>query len=146
MIKQKFTFFSKSPVKSPPPWYLNGALWSVFRSQRQWFIRSFIRVSQSPPVKELTHERGGKHIVTFNGDPRGRKAVIQRGAPWFLKGIVYYTAVTTPEVCRVHLQANLCGNCSGQERHSNRFSTGTCVFPRHKFPPMLHTSFSFAYH
>ena len=54
------------------------------------------------PVKELSHERGGKHTVTVHGVPRGRKAYIQWGAAWFPKGTVDDTAVTTPVPCSLH--------------------------------------------
>jgi len=48
------------------------------------------------PVKEVSHEMGGKHPVTIHRSPHGQKAYIQWGAAWFPKGIVYDTAVTTP--------------------------------------------------
>ena len=44
--------------------------------------------SQSPVIKELSHETGRKHKVILNGTPRTRKAYIQYGAAWFPKGIV----------------------------------------------------------
>jgi hypothetical protein len=43
-----------------------------------------IRISQSSPLKELSNETEGKHIVTVNGDPRGRKVVyngVRPGSP-----------------------------------------------------------------
>jgi hypothetical protein len=44
----------------------------------------------------------GKHTVTFQGAPRGRKAYIQWGAACFPKGIIYDTAITTPVPCSLH--------------------------------------------
>jgi len=47
------------------------------------------------PVKELSHEMGGKHTVTtVHGAPHGQRAYIHWGVVWFCKGIVYNTAVT----------------------------------------------------
>ena len=51
------------------------------------------------PVKEFTHETGGKHMVSVHGSPHGRKAYIEWGAAWFPKGIVWDTAVITPVPC-----------------------------------------------
>jgi len=50
------------------------------------------------PVKELSHERGGKHKVTVHGATRGLKAYIQWGAAWFPKGTVncHYTSAMQP--------------------------------------------------
>jgi len=42
---------------------------------------------------------GEKRKVTVHGAPRRRKAYIQWGAAWFLKGIVNDTAVSTPVPC-----------------------------------------------
>jgi len=116
LIKQNFTFLLMSPVKDPPSMVLQRGPCgecSVPKSNGL-FIYSFIRISESP-VKEMSRETGGKHMVTVNGAPRGQKAFIKWGAAWFPNRILYHTAVTTPEPCRVHFQASQCGNCSGQE-------------------------------
>jgi len=51
------------------------------------------------PSKELSHEKQGKHLVTVHGALRGWKAYIQWGAAWFLKGIIYDTAISAPVPC-----------------------------------------------
>ena len=70
-------------------------------SPDQWFIRSFIHsfIYVGVPNKEPSHEKGGKHLVTVHGAPRGRKAYTQWGAAWFPKGVVYDTAISTPVPC-----------------------------------------------
>jgi hypothetical protein len=47
------------------------------------FIHSFISVRV--PRKEISQEMGGKHAVSFHGDPSGRKGYIHWSAVWFLK-------------------------------------------------------------
>jgi hypothetical protein len=56
------------------------------------FIHSYLSES---PVKELSHEMGGKHMVTtVPGAPHSWRAYIHWDMAWFPKGIVYNTAVT----------------------------------------------------
>jgi hypothetical protein len=55
-------------------------------------------LSQSP-VKELSHEIGGKHTVTVHEAPGARNDYIQWGVGWFPKWIVNDTANTTPVPC-----------------------------------------------
>jgi hypothetical protein len=59
------------------------------------FVDLYVRV----PNKEPSHEKRGKHLVTIHGAPRGQKAHIQWGATSFPKGVVYDTAIPTPEPC-----------------------------------------------
>ena len=123
LIKENFTFLSMSPVKDPPAWSFNGARMESVTFPKAvvyLFILSFIRISESP-IKDMFHEIGGKHMVTVNGAPRGQKASIQWVVAWFPNGILYHTASTTPEPCRIHLQASQYGNCSGQEGTSIGF-------------------------
>jgi len=81
MIKQNFTFLSKSPVKDPPSMVPQRGSYGEcsFPKDNGLFIHSFVSL-RIPPVKELSNETEGKHIVTVNGDPRGRKAV-HNGVP-----------------------------------------------------------------
>jgi len=60
------------------------------------FIHSYLSESL---VKQLSHEIGGKHMVTVHGTPPRQKAYLQWGADWFPKGIVFDTVVTTPVPC-----------------------------------------------
>ena len=94
-LKQSHTFLSKSQVKEPlslfPQQGPCGERCSLFRAIGL-FIHSYFSESL---VKELSHERGGKHMVTtIHGAPRGWRAYIQWGVAWFPKGIVCDTAVT----------------------------------------------------
>ena len=61
------------------------------------FIHLFISVGVS--IKEPSHKKRGKHLVTIHGTPHGQKAYIQWGVAWFPKGIVNDTAVSTPVPC-----------------------------------------------
>jgi hypothetical protein len=65
-------------------------------------IHSYHSESQG---KDPAHETGGKHVVTFHGAPRGRKAYKQWGTAWFPKGIVYDTAITTSVPCSLRHDA-----------------------------------------
>jgi hypothetical protein len=129
VIKQNFTFLPKSPVKDlPPPWSLNRVAMESVPFPKAVvcsFIHSFyLSVS---PVKELSHETGGKHIVPVNGVPRGRKAFIQRGAPWILKGIVYDTAITTPEQSGFISRPVYVGTVVEEKAHQYVFYRHFCV-------------------
>jgi len=62
-------------------------------------VDSFSDICHESLVKELSHEIGGKHMVTVHGTPPGRKVYLQWGADCFPKGIVFDTAVTTPVSC-----------------------------------------------
>jgi len=99
-------FHSEFSVREPPPCSLTGSTWTgILRHQSHWpsqgilFIHSFM--SAIVPKKEpYLHTYGEKHKVTVHGDPpRIRKAYIQWGVPWFPKGIVNDTAITTPVPC-----------------------------------------------
>ena len=98
--KKKTHLSFKIPVKEPPlhvpP---NGAAMERDAPFPEPVVYSFIHMSQESLVKELSHEIGGKHMVTVHGTPPGRKAYLQWGADWFPKGIVFDTAVTTPVSC-----------------------------------------------
>jgi hypothetical protein len=105
-MKQNLTFFSKSPVKDPPP--LHGPQWgpygkrcSVYRAN-ELFTHSYLTET---PVKKLSQEPGGKHLVSVHGAPRGRKDFIQWGAAWFHKGMFYDTAVTSASLCSLQHDA-----------------------------------------
>ena len=66
------------------------------------FIHSFTSVGFPPPKKGgPSHEVRGKYLVTVHGTLRGRKAYIQWGPVWFLKGIVQDTAISTPGPCNL---------------------------------------------
>jgi hypothetical protein len=62
------------------------------------FINSFI-ISVSVPIKEPSHKKRGKYMVTVHGIPLGRKAYIQWVAACFPKVIFNDTAITTPVPC-----------------------------------------------
>jgi hypothetical protein len=73
LIKQDFTFLSKSPVKDPTlHGSSTGSLWRVFRSQMQWFIHSFIqsviRISQSPQLRSSPTKQG-ENILSPSTEP-----------------------------------------------------------------------------
>ena len=65
LIQQNLTFLSKSlvkesPLHGPPA----GPLWRVMlRFQSQWFIHSFIHISQSPRLRSSPMKQG-KHICS----------------------------------------------------------------------------------
>jgi hypothetical protein len=96
----------KKPLKVPSkgaPLHVpsTGSLWrEMLRLQSHWFIHSFRSVGVSK--KEPFHKMRGKHTVTLQGAPRGRKAYIQWGAASFPKGIIYDTAISTPVPCSLH--------------------------------------------
>jgi hypothetical protein len=98
---QNFLLYSspKLPSKwAPPPCSTKGSLWrEKLHLQTQLFIHSFISVRV--PNKEPSHGKWGKRLVTVHRSPHGWKAYIQLGVAWIPKGIVYDTAVSTPEPC-----------------------------------------------
>ena len=61
-------------------------------------VYSFIRISQSPQLRSPPM-KWEKSMVTIHRTLRGWKAYVQWGAAWFPKGIIYYTAITTPVPC-----------------------------------------------
>jgi hypothetical protein len=64
-------------------------------------VYSLIYTRQSPQLRSPPTKLG-KHTVTIHGSPHQWKAYIQWGAAWFPRGIVYDTAITTPEPCSLH--------------------------------------------
>jgi hypothetical protein len=98
-----------SPLHIPPM----GPLWrEMLHLQSQWFIHC---LSESP-VKELSHEMRGRHMVIVHWAPHGWKACIQRGAAWFPMGIGYDTAVTTAVTCSLQHDTLNFGFCSPEPR------------------------------
>ena len=99
-IPWKVILPSEYPVREPPPCSLTVSPWTgILRNQSHWPIHFFVHVClpESPKRSPPTH--GEKHKVTTHGAQRRRKAHIQWGAAWFLKGIVNDTAISTPVPC-----------------------------------------------
>jgi hypothetical protein len=89
-------FSLKVPGKrAPPPCSQQGPYGERCFVSRAHGLFIHLYLSESP-INESSHEKCGKHTVTVHGAPRGQKVYIQWSAAWFSKGIMYYTAVTTP--------------------------------------------------
>jgi len=89
---------SKSPVNEPPSIFPYRVPLERESSSSETMVYSFIYYNcQSPQLRALP--RKGENICfAIHGTPRVPKAYIQWGA-WFTKGIVYDTALSTPEPC-----------------------------------------------
>ena len=91
---------SRLPLKVPGIGaYLDchpGPLWGeMLHFQSQWFINSFIHISQSPQLRSFPTKLG-KRMVTVHGSPCGLKAYITMWCCLVLQGDLCDPSVTTP--------------------------------------------------
>jgi hypothetical protein len=103
----------------PPIVHPKWPLWKeTLRLQSQWFIYSFVFVRA--PKKEPSQEMRGKNTVTFHGAPLGRKAYIECGAAWLIKGIPGVEAWNWPlnqsrtevkTIGATHVLPSICMSC-----------------------------------
>jgi hypothetical protein len=88
-----FSFLSKVPANEPPPGSPRGPLWREILVYGASFISlkdlvlSFITVRV--PIREPSHKKRAKYLVTVHRAPCGQKAHIQWGVAWFPKGFIH---------------------------------------------------------
>jgi hypothetical protein len=69
------------PFHNPP----TGPCWGRWSFSRAKCLFTNSHLSE-PPLKELSHEAGAKHVVTIHGVPRGHPAKIEWSTDWFPEG------------------------------------------------------------
>ena len=90
-----YTFPSESLVNESPSMFPNRVPMEREASSPEPMVYHLF-ISVTVPIKEPSHKKQGKHLVTVHGAPHGRKAYMQWGAPWFPKW-TYTTLQSLPQ-------------------------------------------------